>query len=68
MNEPTVRSWQDIRASYQAHVSALDVATTWRKYGWVPPSKECAATMQKQKAFRDPMSPLQLHRSPYEPL
>ena len=30
-----------------------DVQHVWRKHGWVPPSKECADTMRKQKAFRE---------------
>ena len=51
--DETVRSWQDIIASYKTYASAADVAATWRKHGWVPPSKECPATMAKQKAFRE---------------
>lgn len=50
---PTTRSWQDIIASYRTYASAADVESTWRKHGWVPPSKECADTMRKQKAFRE---------------
>ena len=47
------RPWKEIIESYRIYASAADVAYTWRKYGWVPPSKECPSTMEKQKAFRE---------------
>lgn len=30
----------------------IPVETIWRRYGWKPPSTECAETMAKHKAFR----------------
>ena len=56
-----VRPWQEIIASYQQYASAADVAATWRKHGWVPPSKECPATMEKQKAFRERTSQIEVN-------
>lgn len=65
-SQQAVRPWQEIIASYQTYASASDVAATWRKHGWVPPSKECAQTMAKQKAFRDWVA--NPHARPQEPL
>lgn len=30
----------------------IPVEVIWRRYGWVPPSTECADTMLKHKTFR----------------
>ena len=30
----------------------IPVELIWRRHGWVPPSKECPATMAKQVSFR----------------
>jgi len=30
----------------------IPVEQVWRRYGWRPPSTECAETMAKHKAFR----------------
>ena len=30
----------------------IPVELIWRRHGWVPPSKECPATIEKQLAFR----------------
>lgn len=30
----------------------IPVESIWRKYGWVPPSKECPETIAKHATFR----------------
>ena len=36
----------------------IPVEDVWRKYGWVPPSRECPVTMARQHAYRAWTAPL----------
>lgn len=53
LEKPTAPLWlEEFSRQIKPGNWCIPVEDVWRKYGWVPPSRECPATMRKHETYR----------------